>query len=131
MSVGMIVGMTVLLIVVAIVAFVVGYVSMPDRKRFGLKEAEAAAQYVGNTPGAARPVMGVVLGVLGYRDAVAEDVSALVAAKAVENARAEADIAAHQAQIERLEQASEELAGEIAANQARVTGAERVAALFS
>ena len=125
------IGTIVALLVVAVVAVVIGRATVSTKKRFGLKEAEAAAQYVGNTPGAARPVMGVVLGVLGYRDAVAEDVSALVAAKAVENARAEADIAAHQAQIERLEQASEELAGEIAANQARVAGAERVAALFS
>ena len=96
------VGMIVLLIVVAVVALIVGRVTMSNRKRFGLKEAKGAARYVGSDPSAARVARSIVLGVLAYEDAVAEDVRALAEEKSRENAASAKSIESNEAEIGRL-----------------------------
>lgn len=58
--------------VVALVAIGLTKVAGASRRRFGLKEAEAAAQYIDRAD-AAQSVMAVVVGVLGYQNTVADD----------------------------------------------------------
>lgn len=126
------VGMIVLLVVVAVAALVVGHAIAysQSKKRFGLKEAKAAARYVGNSPDSARAIMGVVLGVLGYKNTVAEDVHALAEEMTRENESSAVDIADNDAQIERLSAKNHDLQDGIAANEAEVADAHQVAALF-
>ena len=123
-------GMIVLLIVIAVVALVVGHITASTKKRFGLKEAKAAARYVGGSPDSARAIMGVVLGVLDYQNTVAEDVRALAEEKSRENAASTKSIEANEAEMARLEAESESLHGQIAANEAEVADAGQMAALF-
>ena len=122
----------VLILVIAAVLVVLSIVFLPSRntKRFGLKEAEAAARYVDNDTVAASAVKGVVVGVLGYQDAIAEDISSLSNDLGRENAVSQASIEANEEEIERLEQSNQELDAKIEVNLARAATAGRVAALF-
>lgn len=110
-----------MLLVVAVtgLAYSVGRSSAPtpapEPKRFGLNQAEAALKYV-QAGGAvvAQSILGVVVGVLGYENAVAEDVEEEVNNLAVaterRNGKASANedkIAALNAEIERLLAASD------------------------
>ena len=129
------VGWIIVILVVAAVAFVVGrayaFELTPESKRFGLTEAEVAMSYI-RTGGIAvtQAVMAVVVGVLGYRNAVAEDVQEevcnLAAVTEHRNVRMNADkdkIAALQVEIEQL------LAANAGANQ-RATQLREIAELF-
>src|SRR3989338_6349668 len=70
-------GYVVVVLVLLVIAWVVGRASAykPESKRFGLAEAEAAMRFV-STPDHVRPVLGVVVGILGYENRVADDVMA-------------------------------------------------------
>ena len=124
------VGTAVLVIVMIVIAAIVGRATANARKRFGLNEAKAAARYVGDNPSSAQAIMGVVLGVLGYENTVAEDVRALAEEKSRENAASAKSIETNEAEIERLMHDSVGLHAEITANEAEVAGAEQVADLF-
>lgn len=106
--------MWLLVVLAALVAYLVGRSAVPtptpEPKRFGLNEAEAALKYV-KTGGAvvAQSILGVVVGVLGYQNTVADDVQEEVgnldaaterrSAKVSDN---EDKIAALHAEIDRL-----------------------------
>lgn len=130
-------------VIVAVVAIFftlmfVGVVSNKLKpKRFGLKEAEAAAQYLGNDPAAAKPVMGVVCGVLGYENKVGADLAALKAEKDAENAKRSEERKANlveigrlEAEIEKVKAANDELGEQIDNANALVADKAEVAALF-
>ena len=106
------------MIVPAFLAYVVGRLyaptPTPEPKRFGLNEAEAALSYV-KTGGAvvAQSILGVVVGVLGYENTVADDVKEetgnLAAASQNRNAKMSANeekIRALRAEIDRLRTAN-------------------------
>jgi hypothetical protein len=106
-------------------------------KRFGLKEAEAAASYLGHDTAAAKPVLGVVCGVLGYENKVAEDVAAFKEKVEVLNADRAGKVKANLAKIDGLKAEIKAVEGEnaiLASNTAtaKMVVAEKVkvAALF-
>ncbi|OGY98694.1 MAG: hypothetical protein A3E09_00460 [Candidatus Liptonbacteria bacterium RIFCSPHIGHO2_12_FULL_60_13] len=124
------VGTAVLVIVMIVIAAIVGRATANARKRFGLNEAKAAARYVGDNPSSAQAIMGVVLGVLGYENTVAEDVRALAEEKSRENAASAKSIESNEAEIGRLNDENRDLHVAIAANEAEVADAGQMAALF-
>ena len=129
------VGWIIVILVVAAAMFIAGRKCSPvwtsESKRFGLTEAEVAMTYIrtGETA-VTQAVMAVVVGVLGYRNAVAEDVQEevcnLAAVTEHRNVRMNADkdkIAALQVEIEQL------LAANAGANQ-RATQLREIAEIF-
>ena len=97
-------GLVVVALLVVVVAYVVAYIwgrvfapaPAPEPKRFGLDEADAALSYVrASETAVTQAVMAVVVGVLGYYNAVAEDVAeetnSLAAVKARRDAKASDD----------------------------------------
>lgn len=124
-------GLVVLAVVV--VAVVLGRVTArKEPKRFGLKEAEAAAAYVeGKGPGAASAVLGVVVGVLGYRSTVMDDVAKLQGEMSVANEAAATNIQEERREIANLEAKIRNLEADIAGNRRQAEHAAKIADLFS
>lgn len=118
------------LAVAMVFGVVVGRTYCVGKKRFGLKEAEAAMQYIGRDSGAARPVMGVVLGVLQYENAVAKDVAELATKLNDDNDEATEKIDANRRQISELEAANADLLTDIARNHDRSSKVLELASLF-
>ena len=128
--------------IVAIVAAVLAYIvakSMikSEPKRFGLKEAEAAAKYINGDPAAAKPVMGVVIGVLGFENKVDEDLQKLMNEKDADNAKRTEELRANTneigrllAEIEKVRAANVELDNQMADAVALVADKAKVAELF-
>lgn len=85
-------------VLVALVAAVLAAVAVKsmqksDPKRFGLAEAEAAA----------KPVMGVVCGVLGFENTVDADLQKLADGQNIDAVNREGEMKANAAEIARLE----------------------------
>lgn len=116
--------MWILVVLAAVVAYLAGSrrrpTLAPESKVFGLKEAQAARSYV-TDPTHAKTVKAVVVGVLGYQDAVANQVAGevhgLERAKASNLARSsdyEKEIAALRAKILSLSGANQQVDASIA-----------------
>ena len=127
-------------LMVAIVAVLVAYLGgrsqrgsapAPEPKRFGLEQAEAAMAYVGSAgPAAVKAVLGVVVGVLGFENAVATD-AATVASDLAEGRRwSETKVDANLAEISVLEAKIAGLRSGIASNDARAEAVRKIADAF-
>ncbi|MDO8522880.1 MAG: hypothetical protein Q7S12_01160 [bacterium] len=106
---------TVVVLLVVVLVLAITVIRQGQPKRFGLAEAEAAMRFTGDNPETAKAVKGVVVGVLGFQDGVADDVSARVteddeasAKRGEDVSNAQAEIAALEAQIADLQEADEE-----------------------
>lgn len=127
----------VLLVIVAVGTYALFALFHPNEvdaagapKRFGLKEAEAAARYV-STADAARSVMAVVVGVLGYANTVADDLTDVVSKAATFNDEANIDIDEANKEIENLKETVKQLQVEINDRETRLAETKRIAALFT
>lgn len=103
---------------------------VPKPKRFGLKEAEAAAQYI-STADAAQPVMAVIVGVLGYENTVAGDLTEVAAFVATLNVKARDKVDHANWEISDLKREIDQLQAQINAREAELTEKRLVAALFT
>ena len=127
-----------------IVAVVVGIIALflgrmlasshpqPEPKRFGLAEAEAALAYVGNAgPGAVRAVLGVVVGVLQFENAVADDAAQEVADLSADSDRWKMKVTDNQVTIDALRAKIVCLEAAMVSNDKRAEAVRKVAEAFS
>ncbi len=124
-------GTLVLVGIVAVIAAVLGALLTRTSKRFGLKEAESAQGYIGDSRESANAVMGVVVGVLGYENRVSEDVDAALAELDKEAHEREQAEKTYEEQIRALEAQIEALKVQADTDTARVTEIRATAKLFS
>lgn len=110
------------------------YLAMSRRKsepkRFGLKEAEAAAEYI-STVGAAGPVMAVVVGVLGYENWVGPDLAAATISTEDLNDGDDGEIENSNQEIAELKRVVAQLQAQIDTRKTELAEKKRVAALFA
>lgn len=121
-----------LVVVLMVAAFATARLTArdPAPKRFGLKEAEAAAQYI-STADAARPVMAVIVGVLGYENAVAGDLTDVAAKAATLNGEAHIAIDEASWEISDLKRKIGQLQSQIDIREAELMEKKLVADLFT
>ena len=120
----------VILMAVAVLVGRLAAASAVASKRFGLKEAEAAAQYVGTADAAFR-VMAVVVGTLGYENKVADDMNAVLVNTGNLNDEDYEEIADSNHKIAELNQTIAGLQSLIDSRRTELTEKKRVAALFT
>jgi len=132
-------GVWIAVILVVLVAFAIGRVSAaqppkpkPEPKRFGLDQAEAAMKYVGSAgPSAVKAVLGVVVGVLGFENAVASDVKGVIDELDRDMTRYGDHIEGAQNEIEALKARIVELQRYVATNQEEVARVMAIGEAFS
>lgn len=101
-----------------------------EPRRFGLVEAEAAMQYA-KDPGQVAAIRAVVVGVLGYKNAVAADIQAANAELDTTVGESEATISAHNDRIAALRLEIERLEGTVTGSNGRKTELATIADLFT
>lgn len=127
----MTIGLVLTMMIVAIVAGIAARLTAPrDQKRFGLKQAEAAAEYIGSDPNAGSTVVAVVVGVLGYENAVQDADEKLTAETGATNRGLRSEIEETDKEIRRLEEENTDRETDIEANTSRLASATSVAARF-
>jgi len=98
--------------------------------RFGLKQAEGAMKFAKDQTQVGA-VLGVIVGVLGYQNAVAVDVAAANNAERVEIGLNKEEISKNDTEIGALQRENAELQREIAASTARQGQLAEIAKLFA
>ncbi len=107
-----------------------GFTITNQPARFGLEQAKAAMRFA-REPGQAKAVLGTVMGVLGYENAIAADVAEARAAEAasIEECNRDAEVANDR--IAHLRRQIAMLEEQITCSQLRNAKLERVAELFA